>query len=104
MELKKREPGLVGLCLGAAAATRNRNFDAEEYQHGVVLSYRKLQDLGKLDQETLSDEQKQTALDLLLTIMRTKQVPEAEQRDRVESILRRTGDVGLRTIAGALAT
>ncbi|QQQ73926.1 ACP S-malonyltransferase [Saccharothrix sp. 6-C] len=104
VELKKREPGLVGLCLGAAAATRNRNFDAAAYDQGVVLPYRKLQELSKLDQETLSDEQKQTALDLLLTIMRTKQVPEAEQRDRVESILRRTGDAGLRTIAGALAT
>ncbi|MGM1057637.1 ACP S-malonyltransferase [Saccharothrix sp. Mg75] len=104
VELKKREPGLVGLFLGAAAATRNRNFDAEEYQRGVVLPYRELQDLSKLDQATLPDERKQAALDLLLTIMRTKRVPEAEQRDRVESILRRTGDTGLRTIAGALAT
>ncbi|PSL55788.1 [acyl-carrier-protein] S-malonyltransferase [Saccharothrix carnea] len=104
VELKKREPGLVGLFLGAAAATRNRNFDAEEYDEGVVASYRKLQELAKLDPEALTDEQKQTALDLLLTIMRTKRVPEDEQLDRVESILRRTGDVGLRTIAGALAT
>jgi len=104
VELKKREPGLVGLCLGAAAATRNRNFDADEYRDGVIASYRELQVLGKLDQEALTDEQKRAALDLLLTIMRTKQVPEAEQRDRVESILRRTGDVGLRTNAGALAT
>ncbi|NUT49951.1 MAG: ACP S-malonyltransferase [Saccharothrix sp.] len=104
VELKEREPGLVGLCLGAAAATRNRNFDAAEYDEGVVLPYRKLQELAKLDQRTLADGQKQAALDLLLTIMRTKRVPEDEQRDRVESILRRTGDVGLRTIAGALAT
>ncbi|MGW4114209.1 ACP S-malonyltransferase [Actinosynnema sp. NPDC004786] len=104
VELKKSEPGLVGLCLGAAAATRNRNFDSDEYHNGVVVPYRKLQDLAKLDQDTLSDEQKQTALDLLLTIMRTKQVPEDEQRDRVGSILRRTGETGLRTIAGALAT
>lgn len=104
VELKKREPGLVGLCLGAAAATRNRNFDAAEYDQGVVQSYRKLQELAKVDQEDLSDERKQAALDLLLTIMRTKRVPEDEQRDRVESILRRTGEVGLRTIAGALAT
>ncbi|MEU6024582.1 ACP S-malonyltransferase [Micromonospora sp. NPDC047134] len=104
VELKKREPGVVGLCLGAAAATRNRNFDADEYHNGVVLSYRKLQELSKLDQESLSDQQKQTALDLLLTIMRTKRVAEAEQRDRIESILRRTREVGLRTNAGALAT
>ncbi|MFG2062500.1 ACP S-malonyltransferase [Micromonospora sp. NPDC048871] len=104
VELKKREPGVVGLCLGAAAATRNRNFDADEYHNGVVLSYRKLQELSKLDQESLSDQQKQTALDLLLTIMRTKRVAEAEQRDRIESILRRTREVGLRTNEGALAT
>ncbi|TBL42277.1 MULTISPECIES: ACP S-malonyltransferase [unclassified Micromonospora] len=104
VELKKREPGLVGLCLGAAAATRNRNFDADEYHNGVVVSYRKLQELSKLDQESLSDRQKQTALDLLLTIMGTKRVPEAEQRDRVESIVSRTREVGLRTNAGALAT
>ncbi|TDC01235.1 ACP S-malonyltransferase [Micromonospora fluostatini] len=104
VELRKREPGVVGLCLGAAAATRNRNFDADEYHNGVVLSYRKLQELSKLDQESLSDQQKQAALDLLLTIMRTKRVPEAEQRERIESILRRTREAGLRTIAGALAT
>lgn len=104
VELKKREPALVGLCLGAAAATRNRNFDGDEYHNGVILPYRKLQELSKLDPESLSGRQKQTALDLLLTIMRTKQVPEAEQRDRVASILQRTGEAGLRTTAGALAT
>ncbi|WP_424184581.1 ACP S-malonyltransferase [Actinokineospora sp. G85] len=103
IEAKKREPGLVGLCMGAAAATRNRNFDDDEYAAGVVAPYRRLQELGQLGEAgaELSDEQKRAALDLLFTIMRTKGVPEDEQRDRVLSILRRTGDTDLHVTTGA---
>ncbi|WP_440068658.1 ACP S-malonyltransferase [Streptosporangium sp. OZ121] len=102
VELKRREPGLVGLCLGAAAATRNRNFDEEQYTNGVVLPYRRLQELGQVDKDELSDEQKATALELLHTIMTTKRVPEAERQERIASILERTGNTHLRAPAGVL--
>ncbi|WP_405610690.1 ACP S-malonyltransferase [Streptomyces sp. NBC_01508] len=102
-ERKRREPGLVGLCLGAAAATRNRNFDEEQYTNGVVLPYRRLQELNQVDKDELSDEQKATVLELLGVIMTTKQVPEAERRERIASVLVRTGDTHLRTDAGVPA-
>ncbi|WP_030166315.1 ACP S-malonyltransferase [Spirillospora albida] len=104
IERRRSEPGLVGLCMGAVAATRNRNFDDDAYTEGVIVPYRRLQELDRIDKDELTDEQKRTALDLLFTIMKTKQVPEAEQQDRVRSILRRTGDSGLRPAMGASAT
>lgn len=100
IERKKREPGLVGLCMGAAAATRNRNFDEDEYTKGVVHPYRRLQELSQVDKEELSDDQKRTALELLRTLMTTKRVPEAEQRERITSILQRTGNTDLLMTAG----
>lgn len=101
IEAKKLEPGLVGLCLGAAAATRNRNFDDDEYAAGVIQPYQRLQELRRVEEDQLTAEQKRTAVDLLLTIMKTKQVPEEEQRDRVAAILRRTGNTDLAVMAGA---
>ncbi|MFI8946969.1 ACP S-malonyltransferase [Streptomyces sp. NPDC053750] len=95
-ERRRREPGLAGLCLGAAAATRNRNFDDAQYDEGVLRPYRKLQELARTDKDRLTDAQKATALDLLRTIMATKRVPGTEQEERITSILRRTGDVHLR--------
>ncbi|MER6911896.1 ACP S-malonyltransferase [Streptomyces sp. NPDC000594] len=101
IERKRREPGLVGLCMGAAAATRNRNFDEDAYAAGVVAPYRRLQELGRLDKDEVTEEQRRTALELLGTIMTTKRVPEPEQRERIASILRRTGGAGLETSTGA---
>lgn len=95
IEERRNRPGLVGLCLGAAAATRNRNFDDDEYASGVIAPYRRLQELASTEDEELTDAGKREALDLLRTIMGTKGVPEAEQRERITSILRRTGDSAL---------
>lgn len=105
VEAKKREPGLVGLCMGAAAATRNRNFDDDEYAAGVIRPYRRLQELSRAEAESeLTAEQKQEALDLLRTIMATKRVPEEEQQDRIATIARRTGNGDLVAPAGAATT
>lgn len=92
----RREPGLVGLCMGAAAATRNRNFDNEQYAAGVVQPYRRLQAMDQEAADTeLTEDQKLTALGLLRTIMATKQVPEPEQQERITTILHRTGNTDL---------
>lgn len=104
LELKKREPGLVGLCMGAAAATRNRNFDDDEYANGVVQPYRRLQEMSQVEATELTDGQRRSAVDLLRTIMRTKQVPEDEQHERIESVLQRTGNTDLRLVTGAATT
>ncbi|OLF10152.1 acyltransferase [Actinophytocola xinjiangensis] len=103
VEAKRREPSLVGLCMGAAAATRNRNFDNDEYREGVIAPYRRLQELDQATQDgaELSDDDRREAVELLTTIMATKRVPEDEQRDRLDTILRRTGDAGLLATAQA---
>lgn len=98
----KNRPGLVGLCLGAAAATRNRNFDADEYAAGVVAPYRRLQELASVDGE-LTDAQERDALDLLRKVMGTKGVPEAEQRERIASVLKRADRTGLSEASGVSA-
>ncbi|MFJ4705509.1 ACP S-malonyltransferase [Streptomyces anulatus] len=104
VEEHANRPGLVGLCLGAAAATRNRNFDEDDYAAGVIEPYRRLQQLARPDADELTGEQRQEALDLLRTVMRTKHVPDAEQRERIASILRRTGGAGLQVPVEAAST
>jgi [acyl-carrier-protein] S-malonyltransferase len=104
IEERRSRPGFVGLCLGAAAATRNRNFDEHEYAAGVIAPYRRLQQLAAIDEDELTGEQKREALGLLRTIARTKRVPDAEQRERIASILRRTGDTELSAPAGVTVT
>jgi [acyl-carrier-protein] S-malonyltransferase len=100
----KTRPGFVGLCMGAAASTRNRNFDDREYADGVIAPYRRLQQLTQAGEDELTGEQKRDALELLRTIMRTKRVPEAEQQERIAEILRRTGDTELSAPAGVNLT
>ncbi|MBB6170493.1 [acyl-carrier-protein] S-malonyltransferase [Nocardiopsis mwathae] len=100
-EERANRPGLVGLCLGAAAATRNRNFDDEEYAAGVVAPYRRLQELASAGAGEPTSEQRCEALDLLRTIMETKGVPDAEQEERISSILRRTGQTAVYAPTGA---
>ncbi|MEV0648310.1 ACP S-malonyltransferase [Phytomonospora sp. NPDC050363] len=83
----------VSRALGVAAATRNTNFDAAEYESGVVKPYHQLRKLSvAIDRESRGatpDEARQ-ALDLLLTILRTKGVHPDERRLRVEELLRDT--------------
>lgn len=88
-------PSAVALCLGAAAATRNRNFDDAAYTAGVINPYRQLVELNQNAEAPLSDETLFGAIQLLRTIMQTKGVPAVEQSDRIGSILGRTGGADL---------
>lgn len=97
-----RIPGLVGLCLGAAAATRNRNLTEDGWDTGVVAPYRELQKLSQEMAEDglareLSTQEVDHSLSLLRTIMNTKQVPAEEQAERIDAILRRSGHFELAT-------
>lgn len=97
-EIATAEPGpnLVALCLGAAAATRNRNFDDAAYSAGVVEPYQKLVDLNNsVSADGPTDVTGRQAIDLLRTIMTTKLVPSAEQEDRIGAILGRTANHAL---------
>ncbi len=80
--------------LAVAVCTRNRNWDNDEYQKGVVEPYRKIQELQrKLEEEKkepTADEMRQ-ALDMLVTVFNTKKTPVNEQMERFNEIFEATG-------------
>lgn len=87
---------LVARSMGHAVSTRNRNFDNEAYQKGVIEPYQKIQQLqNRLEAaktEPTLDEAREV-LELLKTIFATKQVPEAEQLERFTELFEETGTV-----------
>lgn len=81
-------------CIAIAVCTKNRNFNNDEYQKGVVENYRKIQAM-KDEAEKNSTEptiaQLKEALSLLKTIFETKKVPKEEQEERFNQIFDETG-------------
>lgn len=103
--LSAAEPGpsVVALCLGAAAATRNRGVDDAAYATGVIAPYRELADLNNAAPgDEPSDATGRRAIGLLRTIMQTKLVPSEEQEDRIGAILGRTGNHALAAELGVV--
>ncbi|GAV14221.1 ACP S-malonyltransferase [Paenibacillus sp. chi10] len=87
-------PTIVTRSLAVAVATRNRNFDNEQYRLGVEFPYEQIErlqaDLEKNGMEPTEDQMRQT-LTWLSEILRTKGVPEEEQMRRFRQILADTG-------------
>lgn len=85
---------VITKCIAIAVCTKNRNFNNDEYQKGVVESYRKIQtmkdELVKESAEPTVDQLKE-ALSLLRTIFVTKKVPAEEQTERFNEIFDGTG-------------
>lgn len=85
---------VITKCLAVSVSTRNRNEDAEAYQKGVVESYRQIAAMKEelSESETIpTKEQVHVALDLLKTILETKQVPVEEREERFVEIFEDTG-------------
>lgn len=85
---------VVTKCLAAAVCTRNRNWDNEEYQKGVLEPNRNIQRIQEqLDTEGKAPdyEQMKEALTMLKLIFDTKKVSMAEQGERFKEILDETG-------------
>ncbi|WP_379155605.1 ACP S-malonyltransferase [Paenibacillus sp. sgz5001063] len=92
-ELKKHNPTFLGRCLAIAAATPNANDNQEAYRQGVLESYQRLEQMQEQTERSgvpLSYEQMRTALDLLLTILRTKRISEEEQQEWVHLLREET--------------
>lgn len=89
---KEQVPQVVTRCLATAVAMKNRNFDAKEYEVGVVAPYRELEALQQqLDEGiVLTDGQEAHALDLLFTILNTKLVPLEQQWVRFQQLFEET--------------
>ncbi|GEC88342.1 MULTISPECIES: ACP S-malonyltransferase [Brevibacillus] len=87
-------PTVVTRCLAMAVATRNRNKDADAYRQGVIVTYDQLERLqGELEaaRRFPSEVEMRQALEWLSQIMRTKGVPEEEEKRRIEKVLSDTG-------------
>lgn len=80
---------VVTKCLAAAVCTKNRNWNDEEYQKGVVEPYKAIQKIqNELEESKTSPsvEQMSDALNMLKSIFLTKKVPISEQLERFNDI------------------
>lgn len=94
----KKHPNLIARCLAMAVCTKNRNWNNDEYNEGVIKPYNKIQEMQeKIDSENSipTIEEMREALNLLKTIFSTKKVPVEEQNDRFNQILNETGTKGI---------
>ena len=85
---------VIAKCLAIAICVKNRNWNNDEYQKGVVEPYRNIQQLqATIEQEgrTATLEEAKASLEMLKSVFTTKQVPFGEQIDRFEEILDLTG-------------
>lgn len=82
-------PTVVTKCIAIAVCTRNRNWDNEEYQKGVIDPYRRIQqmqeEIEKEGRQPTLSEMKQ-ALDMLMSVFITKRTPVEEQIERFNEV------------------
>lgn len=89
---------MISRCLALAACTRNRNWNEEEYRTGVIDTYNRIKEINDMLEKSKAEptiQQMEEALENLVTIFRTKKVPESEQTERLKLLFRETGTDGL---------
>jgi len=80
--------------LGIAVATRNMNWNSEEYEKGVIEPYNKIKKAQQIiedeNRSATTDEMK-AAINMLISVFKTKKVPEREQIERFQQLFRDSG-------------
>ncbi len=85
---------VVTKCIQIAVCTRNRNWNNDEYQKGVVEPYRRVQALqDELERESRepTPEEMKEALEMLRSVFATKRTPLDEQVERFNEVFLVTG-------------
>ncbi|MFZ5987763.1 MAG: ACP S-malonyltransferase [Bacillota bacterium] len=81
-------------CIATAVCTKNRNWNDDEYQKGVVEPYRRIQkiydELERSGKEPTIDQMRD-ALEMLRSVFITKKVPVEESMERFNEIFDETG-------------
>ena len=98
IEAKPDGIGLITACLTTAVSTQNFNEDNEEYERGVVMPYRRIQEMKDTLQSEGREpvmEQIKEAVSLLNHILKTKKVPDIERKSRINKILFQTNTAEL---------
>ncbi|NKI19658.1 acyltransferase domain-containing protein [Paenibacillus dendritiformis] len=91
--IKKQAPTVIAKCLAVAAATPNQNEDDKEYLTKAVKSYRKIQEIQTILEETGENPtllQMNEALELLKVILNAKKISEEEQTRWLRQIIDET--------------
>jgi [acyl-carrier-protein] S-malonyltransferase len=86
-------PNFLGRAMGIAVATKNNNFNNDEYEKGVIIPYRKIKTLQQeLEKEgkTPTLDQMKEALAMLKSVFETKQTPKNEQIERYNQLFEDT--------------
>lgn len=81
-------------CMGIAVATRNYNLDNDEYNKGVVVPYNRISSLAEQvenEGRKASTQEMNEALQMLLSVFRTKKTPIDEQKRRFQELFIETG-------------
>ncbi len=102
IEAKPDGIGLITACLTTAVSTQNFNGDNEEYERGVVMPYRRIQEMkDRLQSEGREPamEQLKEAVILVNNILKTKKVPDIERKRRINKILFQTNTADLLTLS-----
>lgn len=80
--------------MGIAVATKNRNFNADEYKEGVAKPYTEVQRLQeKIESENrkATKEEMEVAIEMLKKVFNTKKVTEEERSERFKQLFNETG-------------
>jgi [acyl-carrier-protein] S-malonyltransferase len=85
---------VISRCLAVAVATKNENYNDEEYRVGVIEPYQKIKAMYYQIEENGEEpslEQMRMALDMLKLVFETKRTSYSEQKERFSEILTDTG-------------
>lgn len=80
--------------MGIAVATKNNNWNTQDYEKGVVEPYQKIQRIQQQIEEenrTATEEEMKEAIQMLLSVFKTKQISEQEQTKRFAQLFNETG-------------
>lgn len=81
-------------CIAEAVSTKNRNWDNNEYEEGVIKPYNKLKEMKDMLSKQGVDpdiEQVKESVALLKKIFNTKMIPVDEQKERLDQLFNGTG-------------
>jgi [acyl-carrier-protein] S-malonyltransferase len=76
--------------MGIIVATKNNNWNEEEYKNGVIKPYSEISDMQKLieaENRKASVDEMKKALDLLIKVFETKKTPAEEQKARISELI-----------------
>ncbi|PFJ51513.1 ACP S-malonyltransferase [Bacillus thuringiensis] len=79
--------------MGIAVSIKNKNWDNDQYQKGVIEPYRKVQELDEIVEREggkATMEEMEVAIDMLISVFRTKMVSKDEQIERFKQLFEDT--------------